>query len=316
MDLSRVAVELRGPVRRVPPLPLQSRLSLRLLRAGSARVPAARADGVSVEDVEAARPLRLYRPRLDPSPAALLWIHGGGFVLGSPRQDDAHCVAVAARLGVTVVSVGYRLAPDHPFPAASDDCRSAWMWLVDNAPRLGIDPARIAVGGASAGGGLAACLAQRLVSTGEPTPAVQWLAAPMLDDRTAARSDLDAVGHRVWDNRKNRFGWRAYLGVEPGAPTVPAFSVAGRREDLRGLPPTWIGVGDIDLFHDEDLTYADRLRDAGVDVTVEVVPGAPHGFESWGASSDLARQHCTRARAWLADALGLPARDKAATSAG
>ena len=134
--------------------------------------------------------------------------------------------------------------PEHPYPAALD-AHAAWTWLRGHAAAE-----RIVVGGQSAGGGLAAALVQRLYDEGE-RPRAQWLFCPMLDDRTAARRGLDDAGHRVWDNRLNRFGWRAYLGTEPGAPGVPPYAVPARRDDVAGLPDTWIGVGDIDLFHDE-----------------------------------------------------------------
>jgi acetyl esterase/lipase len=177
------------------------------------------------------------------------------------------------------------------------------MWLRANATSLGVSPARIGLGGQSAGGGLAACLAQRLHASGDPMPVVQLLVAPMLDDRTAGRRDLDAAKHVLWSNRTNLIGWRCYLNADPGAAAVPDFAAAARRDDLSGLPPTWIGVGDIDLFHDEDIGYAERLRAAGVRVTVDVVPGAPHGFDSWAARSVLGREFNARAIEWLGQTL-------------
>ncbi len=125
----------------------------------------------------------------------------------------------------------------------------------------------------------------------------------MLDDRTAARHDLDPVDHFVWTNRMNRVGWRAYLGVEPGADSVPAYAVPARRQDLRRLPPAWIGVGDIDLFYEEDRTCAERLRAAGVAVTFDVVPGAPHGIASWAGDTSITREHIRRAQSWLGQTL-------------
>jgi acetyl esterase/lipase len=216
------------------------------------------------------------------------------------------------------VSVEYRKAPEHPFPAALDDCNAGWEWLQRNAVSLGISPARVAIGGQSAGGGLAAALVQRLhdaqSTAGEPTagepiaggpqPIAQWLFCPMLDDRTAARLELDRVGHRVWNNRANRFGWSSYLGTTPGSPAVPPYAVPARREDLTGLPPAWIGVGDIDLFHEEDRAYAERLRAAGVEATLHVVPGAPHGFEAWAPKTNLSRAYVGSALDWLGPALG------------
>jgi acetyl esterase/lipase len=121
----------------------------------------------------------------------------------------------------------------------------------------------------------------------------------MLDDRTAARRELDQVRHRVWSNTANRTGWAAYLGAEPGGPHTPGCAAAARRADLRGLPPAWISVGDIDLFADECRTYADRLRDAGVNCAFDLVPGAPHGFEVWAPDTPVARALLERGRAWL-----------------
>jgi acetyl esterase/lipase len=167
------------------------------------------------------------------------------------------------------------------------------------AVAIGIDPALIAIGGQSAGGGLAAALVQRVKDGEGVQPVAQWLFCPMLDDRTAARCDLDRIGHRLWNNRNNRDGWRCYLGREPGAPELPSYAAAARREDVSGLPPAWVGVGDIDLFHDEDRLYAGRLRAAGVDVIFRMVPGAPHGFEGWAADTDLVQAYLADARAWL-----------------
>ncbi|UNX56235.1 alpha/beta hydrolase [Georgenia sp. TF02-10] len=231
---------------------------------------------------------------------ALLWLHGGGMLIGAAVQDQARCTSIARELGITVVSADYRLAPEHPFPAPLDDCHTVWRWLVAHAAERGIDPARVAVGGQSAGGGLAAGLVQRLHDEGGPQPAAQWLFCPMLDDRTAANRELDAVRHFVWNNSSNHAGWRAYLGQEPGGDGVAPYAAPARRADLSGLPPAWIGTGDIELFFAEDRDYAQALTAAGVDCTLDVVPGAPHGFESLAASTDLARRYVARSRDWLA----------------
>ncbi len=220
-------------------------------------------------------------------------------MIGCAAQDDRFCANSARELGIVVVSPEYRLAPEFPFPDPLDDCYAAWHWFQKSAGQLNIDKTRIAVGGQSAGGGLAASLAQRLHDAGGIQPVAQWLFCPMLDDRTAARRELDAVGYRVWDNRQNRSGWRAFLRTEPGAERVPEYAVAARRPDLRGLPPAWIGVGDIELFFDEDRTYADRLSAAGVDCTLDIIPGAPHGFESFAPHTSLAQDYLSRARDWL-----------------
>lgn len=197
-------------------------------------------------------------------------------MLGAADYDHAWCSAVAADLGIVVVGVDYRLAPEHPFPAALDDCLTALEWLHDNADDLAVDTRRLAVGGASAGGGLAAAVAQRAVDAGLPV-AFQLLRYPMLDDRTLARSGVR--GALAWTPSSNRFGWRSYLGRRPGGDTLPPYAAAARRPDLTGLPPAWIGVGDLDLFHDEDVDYARRLRAAGVPCELLVVPGMYHGAD-------------------------------------
>jgi acetyl esterase/lipase len=302
MELSRVAPELRAPMRRVTriPIPMERAWVRRVIQTLLAVMPATKLDGVSIEQPRDAAPsVRVYRPAAPRSPAALFWIHGGGLIIGRAVQDDRICALTARELGIVVVSVEYRKAPEHPFPAALDDCLAGWRWLQRQAPRLGVDPTHVAVGGESAGGGLAASLVQRLHDAGETPPVAQWLFCPMLDDRTAARKDLDTVDHFVWNNRVNRFGWRSYLGVEPGAPSAPTYAVPARREGLRGLPSAWIGVGDIDLFYDEDQAYARRLQAAGVEATFEVAPGAPHGITSWAPDTTIARGHIRRALAWL-----------------
>lgn len=307
MELSRVAPELRTRARLMPVVPVRNGVLRRVVRTAMRWVPAARVDGVDLTIVDRRTTprlrLRVHRPQVPRSTAALLWIHGGGLVVGSPAQDDALCATTARALGIVVVAVEYRLAPEHPFPAALDDCHAGWTFVREAASWLGVDPARVAVGGQSAGGGLAASLVQRIHDTGGPPVAAQWLFCPMLDDRTAAVRELDAVGHLVWNNRANEYGWGSYLGAPPGAADVPPHAVPGRRADLSGLPPTWIGVGDVDLFHDEDRRYADRLRAAGVDATFAVVPGGPHGFETWASGTRVARDHLASARAWLRETL-------------
>ncbi|GAB3616563.1 alpha/beta hydrolase [Okibacterium endophyticum] len=260
----------------------------------SPRVPGVR---VGIARVGSAS-LRVYEPEGRCSRPALLWIHGGGLVVGSARQDDGLCARTAARLDAVVVSVDYRLAPEDPCPAAIDDVFAGWQWLLAHAEQLDVDTGRLAIGGESAGGGLAACLVQRIHDAGGVQPIAQWLFAPMLDDRTAADAGRDAVDHFVWNNRANRFGWTAYLQQPPGGETVPAYAVAARRTDLTGLPPTWIYTTEIELFHDEVLAYASLLREAGATVELRTVPAAPHAFELFENTAP-ARALMEEARAWL-----------------
>ena len=243
--------------------------------------------------------LRVYTPDGGGSGGALYWIHGGGMVIGAGAQDDAQCYETARALDVVIVSVEYRLAPEHPYPEPMDDCMDGWRWLHENAAARGIDPSRVAIGGQSAGGGLAAGLVQRIHDEGGVQPVAQWLFCPMLDDRTAARRELDSVKHILWNNVSNRVGWRAYLGVTPGSDGVASYASPSRRGDLTGLPPTWIGAGDIELFFDEDRACAEALTDAGVDCTFDVVPGGPHAFESLAAKSAVGSAYLAHARDWL-----------------
>lgn len=239
--------------------------------------------------------VRLFRPQHASGAApALLWIHGGGYVIGRAAQDDQLCRRFARELGVTVASVDYRLAPDHPYPTPLEDCYAALKWLV-GLPA--VDPARVAIGGASAGGGLAAALALLVRDRGEIDVVAQLLVYPMLDDRTVDRDDLDNPGHRLWNQSSNKFGWAAYLGDADREVAVPA-----RRNDLAGLPAAWVGVGTLDLFHDEDVAYAERLKAAGVPCRVEVVQGAFHGFDGIAPKAEVSQSFFNSQCAMLREA--------------
>ncbi|WP_018331235.1 alpha/beta hydrolase [Actinomycetospora chiangmaiensis] len=278
--LARVAPELRTPRLLIS----YARVPLAVLPALRARMreDTAVAPGVEVTErtVPGGVPVLLYDGGSRPTPSgALLWIHGGGHLVGHPGMDHDLASRFAAEAGVLVVSVDYRLAPEDPFPADLDDCVVALRWLQDHAAELGVDPDRIAVGGASAGGGLAAATVHRAHDEGRPV-AFALLEYPMLDDRTALARVPGGRGRFVWDARMNRRAWTAYVGRPAGSAGVPDGAAPARRRDLAGLPPTWIGVGDQDLFHDEDVSYAGRLRAAGVPVELHVEPAMYHGADA------------------------------------
>jgi len=305
MDIAEVDPALREATTKLPAPDPSKALTRVFARVATRVMPVPKVDGVNVrtETYDGVR-LRVYRPARRRSTGGVFWIHGGGLVLGDARQDEALCAGTAAELGVTVVSANYRFAPEHPFPAPFDDVAAAWGATLNHAAELDLDIDHIAVGGESAGGGLAASLVQRLKDEGGVQPVAQWLFAPMIDDRTAANEALDSVDHWIWNNRANRYAWNGYLGGRVGAATLPDYAAASRRVDLSGLAPAFITYGDIELFADEARTYADRLSNAGVAVTVDVVRGAPHGFENWARTTEPARALLDRARQWLRAEIG------------
>ena len=276
---SPVAPELREFDRRIGGL-VVNRLTYRLVRAlGRLMRPPIETGTVRFASVQLpGKGTFVVEPAEARGAGALFLIHGGGYVIGSPLDILPKATFFADRLGIAVVCPGYRLAPQAPFPAALDDCHAAWHAVLSHADRLGIDSARIVIGGYSAGAGLAACLTQRLRDEGARLPAAQLLIYPMADDRTATRRELDTPRHRVWSNRNNLFGWTSYLGQPPGDPAGP-YAVAARCEDLSGLPPAWLGIGTSDLFLDESRNYAARLAASGVETTYVEVDGAIHAFD-------------------------------------
>jgi acetyl esterase/lipase len=263
---------------------------LGLMRAGTAaagRLLAQR--DCEVVAVSSTTSVRIHRPPgLGQRPPAVLWIHGGGYVAGSAAVEDRAVRNVAENVDALVASVEYRLAPEHPYPAALDDCYAALQWL---ASRDDIDAHRIVVGGVSAGGGLAAAVTLRCLDSRLVDLAGQALIYPMLDDRTVRRTTMTRA--RGWTPEDNAFGWRSYLGSEPGSEGVSAYAAPARRENLSGLPPTWMAVGTADLLYDEVVHYAHRLQSAGVSTRLDIIPGAFHGFEVAGAYTALARQLTT-----------------------
>nr|WP_062334514.1 alpha/beta hydrolase [Herbidospora sakaeratensis] len=277
--------DLRAALEAAPPL------SYDLSTADLAEVRRARADaclppgpGTKVTDVDAdGLRLRVYRPAGagdEPLPC-LYWIHGGGMVLGLPEMDDSRISRFVEALGCAAVSVDYRLAPEHPYPIPFDDCYRGLVWTAENAATLGVDADRLAVGGNSAGGGLAAGLALMARDRGGPRLCFQLLLCPMLDDRDDTASAAQFEQAVSWPRGNNRFAWRAYLGDLTDA---PVYAAPARATDLSGLPPAYLDVGDLEVFRDEDAHYALRLAAAGVPVEFHLWPGAFHGFA--GAQPD------------------------------
>lgn len=255
-------------------------------------------EDVLVEDVflrphAASTPLRVrvYRPRHSRQPVpAMLWFHGGGFIFGAPEFDQENNINIVRELGILIAAVDYRLAPAHPFPAPMEDAYAALIWLHTNAAALGVVVESYAVAGSSAGGGLAAGLALMARDRAEVPVAFQLLLYPMLDDRTVLRTDVDTSNLRMWDTASNRYGWTSYLGRQPGGGGVSAYAAPARCEDLSGVAPAWIGTGGFDLFHDENLAYAQRLVAAGTPCEVHVVAGAYHGFDAISRKAQVSRQ--------------------------
>jgi acetyl esterase/lipase len=210
---------------------------------------------------------------------ALVWMHGGGYVAGSATTEEPLGRQLAAELGLVVLSVDYRLAPETPAPGALHDCYAVLSWIHTHAEEFGVDPDRIGVGGSSAGGGLAAALAILARDRGEVPVRHQALVYPMLDDRTVTAQPHPFTGEFVWTPSNNRFGWTSQLGGEPGGADVSPYAAPARVADPTGLPAAFVAVGALDLFLDEDVTYAQRLLRAGVPTELHVYPGAFHGFD-------------------------------------
>jgi acetyl esterase/lipase len=222
----------------------------------------------------------VYLPTSHQGPLpVLLWMHGGGYIMGSADPQDLTVTSIVSAIGCAAVSVDYRLAPETPHPGPVEDCYAALQWLFTHADELGIDPNRIAVGGSSAGGGLAAALALLARDRGSFPLAFQFLIAPMLDDRTCTQAQPHPyTGEFIWTPEANLFGWTSLLGQPPGGSNVSPYAAAARAEHLEGLPPAFINVGALDLFLEENLEYARRLMRAGVSTELHVYPGAYHGF--------------------------------------
>lgn len=266
----------------------------------AAAVPKPDTTGMEVRDlVVPADPevaVRIYRPHA--ATGAIVWLHGGGFVMGDVDTEHPWAARLADLAGAVVVSVDYRLAPENPFPAALDDAYAALVWTADNAAELGVDPQRIGVGGHSSGGGIAAAVALRARDEGGPHLCFQLLNQPGLDDRQrtwSARTFTDTP----WMNRdKAAAMWRHYLGGRPASP----YAAPARAEDLSGLPPAYVATAELCPNRDEDIDYAVRLLQAGVSVELHQWAGTFHGSQAI-LSAAVSQRQITELAAALGRAL-------------
>lgn len=235
--------------------------------------------------------VRIYQPAYRPDTLpALIWIHGGGYVLGNIESDDLGMKQLVKAVECVIVSVEYRLAPEHPFPAPLEDCYAALKWLAAHTGELGVNASRIAIGGASAGGGLTAGLALMARDRKEVQLCFQLLIYPMIDDRNLTQASETVPDTFIWSRESNLIGWRSYLGHEPGGEDVSPYAAPFRATDLSGLPPAYISVGDLDLFLHENITYAQRLLEAGVPTELHVYPGAFHAFDGTAPTADVSQR--------------------------
>jgi acetyl esterase/lipase len=306
----------------VPMLPVPDLTDIPGFRAAMAELLKTRepdTTGADVEDLAVAGAqgapdvtVRVYRPRGRTGlTAGVLNIHGGGFVLGEVGIDDTACLELVRALGVVVVSVDYRLAPEHPFPAGLEDCYAALEWLADNAAALGVDPTRIAVRGLSAGAGLAAGLALLTRDRGGPPLRFQFLSIPEIDDRLDTPSMRRFVDTPMWHRPNAVISWNSYLGDGvPGSPDVSPYAAPARATDLTGLPPAYISVMEFDPLRDEGIAYAQALLAADVPVELHLFPGTFHG-SAVAAHAEISKRENTESAVVLAAALGLgrPAAD-------
>jgi acetyl esterase/lipase len=258
--------------------------------------------------------IRIYWPTAPgPSRPCVVFIHGGGYMLGSALQDDPRLDRWSAEMGIVIVSVEYRLAPEYPYPAAVDDCYAALSWVVHKSDELEIDPSRIALVGSSAGGGLAAATALVARDGSIVELCALLLIYPMLDDRSLTLSSMMQEA-KIWTPGANALGWRAYLGQDPGSGEVPPYAAPARADDLSDLPPTWICVGSLDIFRDEDVGFAQRLCAAGVPTELHLYPGAPHAFEVIAPAAAVSRRCQAEMDGALRRGLGIDETARAASA--
>ncbi|WP_067905104.1 alpha/beta hydrolase [Nocardia vaccinii] len=249
--------------------------------------------------------VRIYTPDRIAAPGVIFDVHGGGFIIGNPHINHASNVRFARELGVKVVSVDYRLAPEARYPVGLEDCYAALVWTAKNAAELGVDPNRIAIYGCSAGGGLCAALALLSRDRGGPAIAFQYLGVPELDDRLGTASMQAFVDTPVWNRPNAEFSWDCYLGAGVrGSADVSIYAAPARATDLTGLPPAYVSAMEFDPLRDEDIAYAQALIAAGVPTELHVFPGAFHG-SAMVEYAAVSKREITEAIAVLGRALGV-----------
>ncbi len=248
--------------------------------------------------------VRIYRlEKQSKALPALLWIHGGGYMLGEIDQEDFTAKNYTLAGECVVVSVEYRLAPENPYPAPLEDCYAALKWLSTHADELKVDRSRIGIGGASAGGGLASGLALLARDRKEVKTIFQLLVYPMINDCNITPPNDALPDALFWTRANNLLGWRSYLGCQPGGEGISCYAAAYRADNLEGLPPAYITVGDIDLFAQEDVNYAQRLIAAGVPTELHVYPGGCHAFDMLVPGADISKRFTADIRRALKRAL-------------
>jgi acetyl esterase/lipase len=305
--MDRLDPELVGPVRmnmKLAPANLHDIPGTRAIRermTAEAKKQSPIIEGVTAVDRMVPGPtnapdvfVRIYRPKNSPDMLpAFLWIQGGGYVLGSVEAGDLQVRRMTLATDCVIASVEYRRAPENPFSAAIEDCYAALKWLASNTGELGIDKSRIAIGGGSAGGGLAASLALLARDRAETNITFQLLIYPMIDDKNVTQASAIVPDTIPWSRESNLLGWQAYLGSNFGKKTVSPYAAAFRAKDLTGLPPAYIAVGELDLFLKEDITYAQRLINANVPTELHIYLGACHGFYNTAPNAKISKRFVT-----------------------
>jgi acetyl esterase/lipase len=287
-----------GPMRENPRLRVTAEMAQDAgIRSRDVSIPGYRGEQIMATILETASPHRGPRP-------VIYHLHGGGMIVGDRWSGVAGLFDWIHRYHAVAVSIEYRLAPENPDPVPLEDCYAGLMWLHQHAEDLLLDPTRILIAGASAGGGLAAGVALLVRDRGGPSLLGQLLMYPMLDDRDATVSTQQIDGVGVWDRESNRTGWRALLGDRYGTDDVSVYAAPSRAQDLSGLPPAFIDCGSAEVFRDEDVAYASAIWAAGGQAELHVWPGGFHAFEGYAPQAALSQEMVEARDRWVHRMLG------------